>query len=320
MDKLLQVKNLKKHFPIRGGILNRVKGYVHALNDVSFTVKNGETFGLVGESGCGKTTLARAILRLIDPTEGQVIFGGKDILTLRGNELRSIRRDMQIIFQDPYSSLNPRMTVEQIIRETLDAHNVGTALEKRKKIEAIVERVGLRQDQISKYPLEFSGGQRQRIGIARSLVLNPKLVIGDEPVSALDVSIRAQILNLLDELKNDFNLSYIIISHDLNVVQHISTRIGVMYLGKMVEIADCEELYEHPLHPYTKALLSATPTPNPRLKKDRIVLEGDVSSPIDLPNGCFFHPRCIYKNSICREQAPSLKNAGDEHFVACHII
>jgi oligopeptide/dipeptide ABC transporter ATP-binding protein len=320
MNELLQVRHLKKFFPLRGGFLNRVKGHVHAVNDVSFTVKKGETFGIVGESGCGKTTLARAILRLIEPTDGEILFEGKDLCHLDPEEMRSMRREMQIIFQDPFASLNPRMTIEYIIREPLEAHTVVSGPEKKELVAGIIEKVGLRQDQKSKYPVEFSGGQRQRVGIARALVMNPKLVIGDEPVSALDVSIRAQIINLLEKLKEDFDLSYIIISHDLTMVEHISGRVGVMYLGKMVEMANCFDLYENPLHPYTKALLSATPLPNPRLKKERFILEGDVPSPIDLPPGCFFHPRCPSRKSICGEAYPDLMDVGNEHFVACHGI
>jgi len=320
MNELLHVRHLKKFFPLRGGFLNRVKGYVHAVNDVGFTVKKGETFGIVGESGCGKTTLARAILRLIEPTDGEILFEGKDLCHLDPEEMRSMRREMQIIFQDPFASLNPRMTIEYIIREPLEAHTIVSGAEKRELVADIIEKVGLRQDQKSKYPVEFSGGQRQRVGIARALVMNPKLVIGDEPVSALDVSIRAQIINLLEKLKEDFDLSYIIISHDLTMVEHISGRVGVMYLGKMVEIASCFDLYENPLHPYTKALLSATPLPNPRLKKERFILEGDVPSPINLPPGCFFHPRCPVRKSICTEVYPDLVDVGDEHLVACHGI
>jgi oligopeptide transport system ATP-binding protein len=320
MNELLQVGHLKKFFPLRGGFLNRVKGYVHAVNDVSFTVKKGETFGIVGESGCGKTTLARTILRLIEPTDGEILFEGKNLCHLDPEEMRSMRREMQIIFQDPFASLNPRMTIEYIISEPLGAHTIVSGPEKREFVADIIEKVGLRQDQKSKYPVEFSGGQRQRVGIARALVMNPKLVIGDEPVSALDVSIRAQIINLLEKLKEDFDLSYIIISHDLTMVQHISGRVGVMYLGKMVEIATCFDLYENPLHPYTKALLSATPLPNPRLKKERFILEGDVPSPINLPPGCFFHPRCPSRKSICGEVYPDLVDVGNEHFVACHGI
>jgi oligopeptide/dipeptide ABC transporter ATP-binding protein len=320
MNEILQIRHLKKFFPLRGGFLNRVKGYVHAVNDVSFTVKKGETFGIVGESGCGKTTLARAILRLIEPTDGEILFEGKDLCHLDPEEMRSMRREMQIIFQDPFASLNPRMTIEYIISEPLKAHDIVSGQEKRERVADIIEKVGLRLDQKSKYPVEFSGGQRQRVGIARALVMNPKLVIGDEPVSALDVSIRAQIINLLEKLKEDFDLSYIIISHDLTMVQHISGRVGVMYLGRMVEIAACFDLYENPLHPYTKALLSATPLPNPRLKKKRFILEGDVPSPINLPPGCFFHPRCPVKKNICVETYPDLIDVGSEHFVACHCI
>lgn len=320
MDDLLQVKRLRKLFPIREGLLSRIKGYIHAVNDVSFTVKRGETFGVVGESGCGKTTMARTILRLIEPTGGEVIFEGKDLSRLDPEPMRVARKDLQIVFQDPFASLNPRMTVERILSESLRAHEALQGAELRERIVEIIEKVGLRKDHLFKYPLEFSGGQRQRIGIARALVTNPKMVIGDEPVSALDVSIRAQIINLLEKLKEDLDLSYIIISHDLNMVEHISDRVGVMYLGRMVEIAASADLYDDPLHPYTKALLSATPIPNPRLKKPRIIIEGDVSSPVNLPEGCFFHPRCFQKMDRCREVYPELRDIGREHFVACHRI
>jgi oligopeptide/dipeptide ABC transporter ATP-binding protein len=320
MDDLLQVKNLRKFFSIKGGFLNRTKGYVHALNDVSFAIKRGETLGIVGESGCGKTTLIRTILRLIEPTDGEIIFEGENISKLNSEEMRNIRRDMQIIFQDPFASLNPRMNIKRIIGENLKAHRLCKAAEYNDRISEVVERVGLRKDQLSKYPLEFSGGQRQRIGIARALVTNPKLVFGDEPVSALDVSIRAQIINLLQKLKDSFNLSYIIISHDLNMVEHISDRVGVMYLGKIVEMASSFDLYENPLHPYTRALLSATPIPNPRLKRKKFIVEGDVPSPTNLPDGCFFRPRCTEKIRICREVYPNLRDSGDQHFVACHAV
>jgi oligopeptide/dipeptide ABC transporter ATP-binding protein len=317
MNDLLEVKHLRKLFPIREGLLNRIKGYVHAVNDVSFTVKRGETFGIVGESGCGKTTLIRSILRLVEPTEGEILFEGKDVSRLSPEEMRLLRKDMQLIFQDPFASLNPRMTVEQIIGECLKAHKLGKGSERKARVADIIEKVGLRPDQMARYPLEFSGGQRQRIGIARALVLNPKLVVGDEPLSALDVSIRAQIINLLEKLKEDLDLSYIIISHDLTMVEHISDHVGVMYLGKMVEIAESSDLYEDPLHPYTKALLLATPISNPRLKKSRAILQDDVPSPIHLPTGCFFHPRCSQKKRICEEEAPKLVDYGDGHFVAC---
>jgi len=320
MNELLEVKNLRKFFPLKGGLLHRVQGYVHAVNDVSFTVKRGETFGVVGESGCGKTTMARAMLRLIEPTDGEVIFEGRDLCQLSPREMRSIRKDLQIIFQDPFASLNPRMTVERIIGEALEEHNLAHGSEEKERVSDIIQKVGLRQEHKLKYPVEFSGGQRQRIGIARALVLNPKLVIGDEPVSALDVSIRAQILNLLERLKEEFDLAYIIISHDLSMVEHMSDRVGVMYLGKMMEIAASFDLYNNPRHPYTRALLAATPVPNPKARKDKIILEGDVPSPINLPPGCLFHPRCSHRQRICEELSPQLRDVGNEHLVACHNI
>lgn len=320
MAELLQVKHLKKFFPIRGGLLNRIIKFVYAVNDVSFVVIHGKTFGVVGESGCGKTTMARAILRLVEPTSGEILFNGNNLCHLNSKEMREIRKQIQIIFQDPYASLNPRMTVEQILSEPLEQHGIAKGVEKRDRVAHIIEKVGLRQDQKPMYPVDFSGGQRQRIGIARALIMNPKLVIGDEPVSALDVSIRAQILNLLEKLKEEFDLSYIIISHDLTMIKHICDCVGVMYLGKMIEIADSNDLYKNPMHPYTKALLSATPTPNPKIKTNRIILEGDVPSPTNLPPGCFFQPRCFSREAICKEVFPDLKNVGNDHLVACHVI
>lgn len=320
MNNLLQVKNLKIFFPIRGGLINRVRGYVYAVNDISFTLKRGETLGVVGESGCGKTTLARGILRLIEPTDGEIIFEGKNLCHLNTREMRSIRKDMQIIFQDPYASLNPRMTVEQIIGEFLKVHNIGNKTERRDRVADLIEKVGLSPDQRSKFPAEFSGGQRQRIGIARALVTNPKLIIGDEPVSSLDVSIKAQIINLLEKLKGEFNLSYIIISHDLSMVEHMSDRVGVIYLGRIMEIAESFDIYENPLHPYTRALMLATPQPNPRLKRNKIILLGDISSAIKLPSGCFFGPRCPERKGMCEEVKPELRNVGNDHYVACHFI
>lgn len=316
---LLQVKNLKKYFPIKSGILSSVTGYVYAVDDISFDLKLGETIGLVGESGCGKSTTARVILRLIEPTAGEAIFDGKKIFDLDRKELQQLRQEMQIIFQDPYSSLNPRMTVEGIVGEALSFHKIARGSAKRERVAYLLERVGLRAEHLKRYPHEFSGGQRQRIGIARALALNPKLIIGDEPVSALDVSIQAQVLNLLMELQEEFNLSYLIIAHDLRVVEHISDRVAVMYLGKIIEMASATDLYREPLHPYTEALLSAIPIPDPKMKKQRILLPGDIPSPIDPPPGCHFHTRCKYRMSECDKIEPEFKQLKNRHWVACHL-
>jgi len=316
---LLEVKNLKKYFPIRSGLLSKVTGYVCAVDDISFGLKTGETLGLVGESGCGKSTTARVILRLIEPTAGTAWFDGKQIFDLPRNELIHLRRQMQIIFQDPYSSLNPRMTVETIVGEALSFHKIARGLEKQERIVSLLERVGLRAEHLKRYPHEFSGGQRQRIGIARALALNPKLIIGDEPVSALDVSIQAQVLNLLMELQEEFELSYLIIAHDLRVVEHISDRVAVMYLGKIVEMAASAELYRQPLHPYTEALLSAIPSPVPGTKKQRILLPGEIPSSSAPPPGCRFHTRCNYRMEICEKEQPTYQEKQHEHWVACHL-
>lgn len=318
-DVLLEVRDLKKHFPITGGLLSRTIGHVHAVDGVSFDVKKGETMGLVGESGCGKTTTGRAVLRLIEPTSGSVKFQGQDILKLNKRELRRLRREMQIIFQDPFGSLNPRMSVGEIIEEPLVIHQVGTRKEREQKVRTLLETVGLASYHIRRYPHEFSGGQRQRIGIARALALNPKLIVADEPVSALDVSIQSQILNLLEELQNEFGLTYLFIAHGLNVIRHISDRVGVMYLGVMVEISESKELYRKPLHPYTEALFSAIPIPNPAMKRERIILAGDVPSPVNPPSGCRFHTRCPIAQDVCKEQVPLLHDAGGGHLVACHF-
>jgi oligopeptide/dipeptide ABC transporter ATP-binding protein len=317
---LLEVRNLKKYFPIKGGIFSKGIGYVYAVDGVDFYLSKGESLGLVGESGCGKSTTARAILRLIEPTEGQILFEGKDICKLDQEELRSVRRDMQIVFRDPYASLDPRRTVEQIIGEPLNVFQVATKKERKDRIAYLLQKVGLSPDHARRYPHEFSGGQRQRIGIARALALNPKLIIGDEPVSALDVSIQAQVINLLEDIQKEFKLSYIIIAHDLAVVEHICDQIAVMYLGRIVESAKDRELYTSPLHPYTVALLSAIPVPDPNISKKRIILEGDVPSPMRPPSGCHFHTRCPQKKEVCEAVVPELVDVGDGHLVACHLL
>jgi len=318
-DTLLEVTNLKKHFPIKGGVFSKTIGHVYAVDGVSFTLQSGETLGLVGESGCGKSTTGRTILRLIEPTEGSVVFEGQEITDLDKGDMRSLRREMQIIFQDPYASLNPRMTVGSIIGEPLEIHKIARGSEKEDQVASLLEKVGLRSEDMRKYPHEFSGGQRQRIGIARALGLNPKLIVCDEPVSALDVSIQAQVINLLEDLQEEFGLSYLFIAHNLNVVEHISDRVAVMYLGKIVELTTDTELYTNPQHPYTEALLSAVPVPDPTVEKRRIILQGDVPSPINPPSGCHFHTRCPYKEKICEEEVPEFKDIGGGHWVACHL-
>ena len=316
---LLEVKHLKKYFPIKGGVFSKTIGYVYAVDDVNFTLAKGETLGLVGESGCGKSTTGRTILRLIEPTDGELYFEGQNITALDKSAMRALRREMQIIFQDPYASLNPRMTVGSIIGEPLEIHKIAKGAEKEERVASLLQKVGLRAEDMRKYPHEFSGGQRQRIGIARALALNPKLIVCDEPVSALDVSIQAQVINLLEDLQAEFSLSYLFIAHNLNVVEHISDRVAVMYLGQIVELASDEDLYKNPQHPYTEALLSAVPIPDPTIKKKRIILEGDVPSPINPPTGCHFHTRCMYKEKICEEVEPEFKDIGGGHWVACHF-
>jgi oligopeptide transport system ATP-binding protein len=318
---LLQVKNLVKHFPIRGGLLQREVARVHAVDGVSFDLAAGETLGVVGESGCGKSTTGRCILRLIEPTSGEVTFNGQSVSTAGKDELRALARDMQIIFQDPYASLNPRMTVAAIIGEALTIHKLTpTRQAYEARIVELLETVGLSADHMRRYPHEFSGGQRQRIGIARALAVSPKLVVCDEAVSALDVSIQAQVINLLEDLQEQFKLTYIFIAHDLSVVEHTSDRVAVMYLGRIVEIASAKDLYTSPRHPYTEALLSAVPIPDPSIKRKRIRLQGDVPSPINPPSGCHFHTRCpIAQKGLCDVQRPELKTVGSGHQVSCHL-
>jgi oligopeptide/dipeptide ABC transporter ATP-binding protein len=318
-DMLLEVQNLQKHFPVRKGVFSRVAGHVKAVDGISFHIKRGETLGLVGESGCGKTTAGRTLLRLQEPTGGAIRFAGQDVTQVRGQPLRALRRDMQIVFQDPYGSLNPRMTVRAIIEEGLLIHRIGDRSGRQAAVEKILQQVGLDPSYMHRYPHEFSGGQRQRICIARALALNPKFMVLDEPISALDVSIQSQIINLLSDLKQQYGLTYLFISHDLSVVEYISDRVAVMYLGEIVETASSEELYRNPLHPYTKALLSSIPTLEPGKKRDRIVLEGDVPSPINPPQGCRFHPRCPLAMSICKAESPRELNFNG-HMVRCHAV
>lgn len=321
---LMIVQNLKKHFPIRRGLLRRTVGYVRAIDDVSFTILAGETLALVGESGCGKTTTGRCIIRLIEPTAGEITYRDDDgnrssVTQLDSEQLKAFRRQAQIIFQDPYSSLDPRMSVADIVGEPLKIHAASHGGELSDRVVQLLKSVGLQGDHLRRYPHSFSGGQRQRIGIARALALNPKLIVCDEPVSALDVSIQAQVINLLEDLQEQHGLAYLFISHDLSVVYQISDRVAVMYVGKMVELAKTETLFKHPLHPYTEALLSALPVPNPRRHRERIVLSGEVANPANPPSGCFFHPRCAYAKDICKHEAPPMREVEPQHFVSCHF-
>jgi oligopeptide transport system ATP-binding protein len=317
---LMNVRNLKKTFPIRGGIFGKKVGEIRAVDDVSFTVEKGETLGLVGESGCGKSTTGRTILRLYEPTAGEIEFEGQSILKYSPEEMRKARREMQMVFQDPFASLNPRQRIGKILEEPLIVHGLGDAKERKEQVQELLKVVGLDKSHINRYPHQFSGGQRQRIGIARALSTKPKLIVADEPVSALDVSIQSQVLNLMMDLQEQFELTYIFIAHDLSVVKHISTRVGVMYLGRMVELAGRDELYRRPLHPYTQALMSAVPIPDPDLKKERIILSGDVPSPANPPRGCAFHPRCPHAMDVCKEVRPEFKDVGSGHLVACHLL
>ncbi len=316
---VLEVKDLKKHFPVKKGLLRRTVGQVYAVDGVTFTVKAGETLGLVGESGCGKTTAGRAAMRLVEPTSGSIKVEGKEIIGLSKAELRPYRREMQIIFQDPFSSLNPRMTAGDIVGEPLLVHGVANAKERQEQVSALFARVGLRPAQMKNYPHQFSGGQRQRIGIARALALGPKLIVGDEPVSALDVSIQAQVINLLMDLQRERGLSYLFISHNLAVVEHISHQIAVMYLGRIVEYADTRSIFTNAQHPYTEALLSAVPVPDPAIKRKKLVLQGDVPSPVNPPPGCHFHTRCPYAVARCKVEVPSLREIAPGHQVSCHL-
>lgn len=328
---LLEVKNLRKYFPVRKGILRKVVAHVKAVDDINLFIKEGETLGLVGESGCGKTTAGRTILSLIEPTSGKILFHSKklaspkepekvvDIATASSKMLKTLRCEMQIIFQDPYSSLNPRMTVADIVGEGMLIHRSTSRSEREDRVRELLQAVGLKPDQMRRYPHEFSGGQRQRIAVARALALDPQLVVADEPVSALDVSIQAQVINLLEDLQEQFHLTYLFIAHDLSVVKHISSRVAVMYLGKIVELARTEALFLNPKHPYTEALMSAVPVPDPDFRAEQITLKGDVPSPVNPPSGCTFHPRCNYVQDMCKTKVPEYWDMGDEHFVTCHF-
>ncbi|HSO13654.1 MAG TPA: dipeptide ABC transporter ATP-binding protein [Anaerolineales bacterium] len=319
-ETLVEVKNLVKYFPVRAGLLQRVVNQVKAVDDVSFFVRKGETLGLVGESGCGKTTVGRTMLRLIEPTSGSVVVDGQDVFSMKPRELKQARREMQIIFQDPYASLDPRVPIGESIMEGLHIHRVGTPKERVEIMLETLAKVGLEDYHARRYPHEFSGGQRQRIGIARALALRPSFIICDEPVSALDVSIQSQVLNILKDLQQEFGLTYLFIAHNLSVVEHVSNRVAVMYLGRMVELTTREELFRNPLHPYTQALMSAIPVPNPRMKKQRVILKGDVPSPLNPPRGCRFHPRCPVAMERCSQEDPVFKEVAPEHWVACWLV
>ena len=316
---LIKVQGLKKYFPVRAGVMQRVVAHVQAVDDVSFSIKQGETLGMVGESGCGKTTVGRTMLRLIEPTAGSVIYNDQDVFQLKNRDLKAIRRDLQIIFQDPYASLDPRVPIGESVMEGLHIHNVGTPKERVDIMMETLKKVGLETYHARRFPHEFSGGQRQRIGIARALALRPKFIVCDEPVSALDVSIQSQVLNILKDLQKEFGLTYLFIAHNLSVVEHISDRVAVMYLGKMVELADRDELYRRQLHPYTQALMSAIPVADPKLKRKRLILKGDVPSPLNPPSGCRFHPRCPIAQQICAEKEPEFRELKPGHFAACHF-
>lgn len=318
-EPLLQVKDLKKHFPITGGVLSKQIGEVKAVDGLSFFVNKGETLGLVGESGCGKSTTGRLLLRLLEPSAGSVLFENEDITRLSNNEMRKLRREIQMIFQDPYASLNPRHTVGKILEEPLIVHGIGTKAERKKKVREMLEVVGLSGYHASRYPHQFSGGQRQRIGIAKALMTNPKLIVADEPVSALDVSIQSQVLNLLEDLQKEFDLTYVFIAHDLGVVRHISDRVGVMYLGRLIELTDSERLYDKPLHPYTRGLLDAVPIPDPDYVRESIEISGEIPSPSNPPTGCAFHTRCDECMEICKVSRPEFREVEPGHFVACHL-
>ena len=316
---ILQVQDLAKHFPVKHGLFGRVSGQVYALDGVSFSVREGETLGIVGESGCGKSTLGKTVLRLLQPTAGRIVLRGHDITFQPERKLRAHRREMQMVFQDPYASLNPRMRCGEIVGEPLTIHGLASGRDKEERVTSLFDRVGLRQDQKRRYPHQLSGGQRQRLGVARALALTPSLIIADEPVSALDVSVQAQVINLLKDLQRDSKLAFLFVSHNLAVVEHISHRIAVMYLGKIVELTDKKTLFGTPLHPYTEALLSAVPVPDPRTKRDRIILRGDVPSPMNPPSGCAFHTRCPYAKDVCRVEVPALREVQAGHFAACHL-
>jgi oligopeptide transport system ATP-binding protein len=320
-EPLLRVTDLKKYFPVKGGLFSREVGRVHAVDGVSFTIERGETLGLVGESGCGKSTTARCVMRLIEPSAGEIVFDGQDMVSLHGSDLRAVRRKMQIVFQDPFASLNPRMTVGDILGEACIIHKLAaSASERDDRTASLLVKVGLKGEHMRRYPHEFSGGQRQRIVIARALAVNPQFIVCDEPVSALDVSIQAQVINLLEDLQAELNLTYLFVAHDLSVVEHISDRVAVMYLGRIVELASASELYRNPQHPYTQALLSAVPVPDPKVKRRRIRLQGDVPSPMNPPKGCHFHTRCPMAEPRCQQTAPELKQGSDGHVVACHLV